>query len=172
MKLFTTTLVAILVLLTHGTVYATGYDSEMNHPSYWGEDCYKIDISGEVYSYTVNNADATKVIVKGGTTNKVYTVGPFTNVTAQTNPRSSKPYGISHVIVCADKVETPSNQPSTGNGVVSDQAATTTRGVQGTTTGKGGGPTELPKTGAFDVATLGIGAVVSMLAGVLSRKRR
>lgn len=89
---------------------ATGYDSAKNQPSYWGNNCYKIE-TGLGATYTAP-AGVTKVIVKGGTDNAVYTSGTFTNLTAPINPNNGKPYGISHVIVCTDTRVTVPETPA------------------------------------------------------------
>lgn len=104
---------AVAAAVTIGSlgVQAQGYDSAKNQPSYWGNNCYKIETGlGVTYSAP---AGATKVVVKGGTDNAVYTSGAFTNLTAPINPNNGKPYGISHVIVCTDEVKTAPVTPQT-----------------------------------------------------------
>lgn len=90
---------------------ATGYDSQLNQLSAWGSTCSKIDMTGQVMTYTpkVPANAIEKVIVKGGTENKVYTTAPFTNLTAPLNPNNGKPYAISHVIVCTKGSEVLAN---------------------------------------------------------------
>ncbi len=99
---------------------SAAYNSELNQPSYWGSTCSKTDMSGEVMTYSVTDPNAVKVVVKGGTENKVYEQAPFTNLTAPINPNNGKPYAISHVIVCykdgTSTTTTPSTTPATNNG--------------------------------------------------------
>lgn len=178
MKLFTTTL--ILALLSFAPVMAGAagsYDSNLNHPSHWGDSCYKINFANTPSTYTVTDSSAVKVIVKGGTTNKVYEDGPFTDLTAQINPRSGKPYGISHVIICADTIDnnTPNDPDRTDDGgIIDDEAVTDTNEqpqVAGTSTVAAGVKT-LPATGAPVVANLVTGTVLSTLAGLIARRRQ
>lgn len=87
------------------------FTPEANKASYWGTSCVKYDsVKSETYTAP---AGATKVIIKGGTMNAIYVSGPFTNLTAATNPSSGKPYGISHVIVCMDKTTATPETPNT-----------------------------------------------------------
>lgn len=110
MKVQTTMLrVATAVILpatfaTNVFAYTTEkFTPEANQAAYWGTSCVKYDdISSESYTAPAN---ATKVIVKGGTLNAVYTSAPFRNLTAATNPKNGKSYGISHVIVCTGSVK-------------------------------------------------------------------
>lgn len=100
-------LALVLTGMVAGSASAkSGYNSDLNQPSYWGNACVKTDMNGEVMTFTAP-AGATKVIVKGGTENAVYTAGPFADLTAPINERSGKPYAISHVIVCNDIVAAP-----------------------------------------------------------------
>lgn len=113
--------VAVVTMVAAGAAThakATGYDSQLNQPSAWGSTCSKIDMTGQVMTYTpkVPANAIEKVIVKGGTENKVYTTAPFTNLTAPVNPNNGKPYAISHVIVCTKDSEvlaTTTTEPKT-----------------------------------------------------------
>lgn len=94
-----------LVFAANSFAYTTqDFTPEANKASYWGTSCVKYE-NIDTPTYTAP-AGATKVIIKGGTLNAIYTDGSFENLTAATNPNSGKPYGISHVIVCAGEVET------------------------------------------------------------------
>jgi hypothetical protein len=97
-----TTIAALLltatVIATIGSVEASA-NPETNHASYWGANCTKTEMRGEVMSFDAP-AGATKVIVKGGTGYKVYDKSPFTGLTSPINQKNGKPYAISHVIVC------------------------------------------------------------------------
>lgn len=130
---------AVTIAATSLTAPASAcHDSSLNQPSTWGSSCVKTDMTGEVMTYTVPT-DASKVVVKGGTENKVYEhVAAGTTVQAATNPKSGKPYAISHVIVCKDSVPvtpTPVDHPTVpqssgaGGGQVSG-ISTTTPGSQ------------------------------------------
>lgn len=79
---------------------------ETNKASYWGANCVKTEMSGEVMTYTAPSGTV-KVIVKGGTGYKVYENGSFVNLTAPINPNNNKPYGISHVIACKGTTPAP-----------------------------------------------------------------
>jgi LPXTG-motif cell wall-anchored protein len=135
------------------SVSATGYDSVLNQPSYWGANCFKTDMNGNVMTYTATGNNIVKVVVKGGTENAVYTNGSYTDLTAPINPRSGKPYGISHVIVCYGQ-STPAVQGTQTTtppkqAVSSTSITVSTPQVLGTTAGKGAvTPAEIPATGA------------------------
>ena len=111
---------AITIAATSATAGSAAYNPELNKPSYWGGTCIKTDMSGESMTYSVDGDNVSKVIVKGGTENKVYTQAPFTNLTAPINPNTGKPYAISHVIVCSDGSTAPaattSTAPTAGQG--------------------------------------------------------
>lgn len=93
---------AITVAVAGASAPASAYDAKLNHPETWGSNCRKIDMPGNVMTYTANGDNVRQVIVKGGTSNKVYSTAPFTNLTSEINPNSGKPYAISHVIICSD----------------------------------------------------------------------
>lgn len=95
------------------------FTPEANQAAYWGTNCVKYeDVKSDTYTAP---ADATKVIIKGGTLNAVYTSGSFTNLTAATNPNNGKPYGISHVIVCVDSTPAPATPVTPVTPVASGQ---------------------------------------------------
>lgn len=166
---------ATVATMSLTNVSAAGVDSTLNHPSYWGDNCVKTEMKGDVKTYTATGDDIVKVIVKGGTENAVYTDGNFTDLTAPVNPKSGKPFDISHVIVCYGTETTPDDEepatPGVGgdnDGVIDtddqDTANTTTAPqVLGTTTGRGGQtPDVLPETGSNSTLfTLIAGLVVS-----------
>lgn len=90
--------------MTSGMVLATNnYNSTQNQASYWGDSCVKTDYANGGLYFSTRDKSVTKVVIKGGTTNKVYTESPFVDLTAENNPNSGKPYDISHVIVCSDE---------------------------------------------------------------------
>lgn len=147
-------------------------------------------MTSEAMSYTAP-AGATKVIVKGGTENAIYTTGSFANLTAPINDRSGKPYAISHVIVCSDVVVTPAtpvkpgtpvhastpskpNEPGKG-GTVAHAAATpaqvTLASADVTAPTAVSVPAELPETGMPGITTvlslLGLGSVTYVLGRIL-----
>lgn len=90
---------------------ASAYDSKLNQTSFWGANCRKVEMPSNVTEYTPAGENISKVIVKGGTTNKVYDKAPFTGLTAVVNPKSGKVYAISHVIVCGDDAAAMPSQP-------------------------------------------------------------
>ena len=90
---------------------ASAYDSKLNQTSFWGANCRKVEMPSNVTEYTPAGENISKVIVKGGTTNKVYDKAPFTGLTAVVNPKSGKVYAISHVIVCSDDAAAMPSQP-------------------------------------------------------------
>lgn len=103
-RTFNTLIVAFITLaMTSGMAIASNYDSAQNKPSYWGNSCVKTDYANGGIYFSTRDKSVTKVVVKGGTTNKVYTESPFVDLTAEINPNSGKPFGISHVIVCSDE---------------------------------------------------------------------
>lgn len=90
-------------LATGASAYTTErFTPEANKASYWGESCTKYDnFGGKTYKYTADNQSVTKVIIKAGTQNTIYTE-KFTDIGA------SDGKAISHVIVCTGEVvETP-----------------------------------------------------------------
>lgn len=108
-----------------GSVAASA-NSQTNHPDYWGNNCVKTEMNGEVMTYNAPSG-AIKVIVKGGTDYRVYDKAPFTNLTAPVNPKNGKNYAISHVIVCSDQkstVLTPANHTSGNNQAKPDHKPT------------------------------------------------
>lgn len=96
---------------TNAFAYTTEkFTPEANQAAYWGTSCVKYDnITTESYTAPANT---TKVIIKAGTVNVIYTAAPFSNLKAGTNPNNGKAYGISHVIVCMGSVKsTPAPTP-------------------------------------------------------------
>lgn len=184
-KLFSFGIIAASVfsLLTGVSASATGYNSELNKPSYWGTNCVKTEMNGNVTTYTATGNNIIKVVVKGGTENAVYTSGNYTNLTAPTNPRSGKPYGISHVIVCYGQTASTPNTPAvqgTQTTTPPKQAisstSTTKRAPQVlcSTTGKGAvTPTVIPETGAKENNyALFAGLVLSALTYAFALRRQ
>lgn len=188
---------ATVAAIPFASVSAAGYDSKLNQPSYWGDNCVKTEVKGDTMTYSVRDEGVVKVVVKGGTENAVYTSGNYTDLTAPVNPRSGKPYGISHVIVCygtqttSEKPapEKPSHpeKPTTPvvggdqNGVIEteDQESSTTKTtpqVLGTSQVKGGvTPEALPETGASantSLLTLLAAIVASGTAYAVALKRQ
>ena len=96
---------AVVVLLT-GVAGAFsypeigGYDSEQNHPSYWGEDCDKTEDALQGPSW-VADVDYRLIVLKSGTDNDL-----FHNVKAWTAVTTASGKDISHVIRCG-KVAPP-----------------------------------------------------------------
>lgn len=164
-------------------VSAAGYDAKLNQPSYWGTNCVKIESPENKQFYTATDTDLVKVVVKGGTENAVYTDGNYTKLTAPINPRSGKPYDISHVIIChgavtPDTPQTPGEvlgdkdkKPTTGR--ISDTAAaTTTPQVLGTSTGKGADmPAEIAATGSNSSLFVLFGLIASAATYIIALRR-
>lgn len=167
--LFATLLSATTVMLGTSNALAGIENPETNKASYWGDNCSKTEISGDVKEYTVTDSGITKVIVKGGTGYIVYEDGNFTNLTAPLNQKNGKTYGISHIIECeggkggpvdptntsepTDPVPTTPTNPVDPEGETENPSPTTPKETTTVTTDAGkGGPTklpaELPKTGA------------------------
>ncbi len=85
---------------------------DTNQASYWGNNCIKTEMYSQVTRYTATG-NVSQVIVKGGTGYRLYTAGPFTNLTAPLNPTNGQNYAISHVIVCYNPATpTPSHTPT------------------------------------------------------------
>jgi hypothetical protein len=188
---------AITIAATNVTAGSAAYNPELNKPSYWGGTCIKTDMTGESMTYSVDGDNVSKVIVKGGTENKVYTQAPFTNLTAPINPNTGKPYAISHVIVCSDGTTAPAATPNTpasvqGGGQVNGQSTTQPKpATPATATPVAGGsgaavpqpavagavdtaaPTEIASTGPESVvaASAGIGGFVYALTHWFRRKK-
>lgn len=101
---------AVLLSVSFSGTVGAAANPQANHPGYWGDTCTKTEMGGEVMKYTAP-ADATKVIVKGGTGNQVYDQAPFTDLTAPVNPKNGKNYAISHVIVCTGAATVAAPQP-------------------------------------------------------------
>jgi hypothetical protein len=155
--MFIRTLIAALLLSTAltGTVSASA-NADANKPGYWGDNCTKTEFNGEVMSYNAP-AGATKVIVKGGTGNKVYSTAPFTNLTAPVNPNNNKPYAISHVIVCTDAVA--------AKPVVQTASAQTVNPVAAVSA-----PASLPNVGSSVGNVLAAGTAAAVLGYLVHRR--
>lgn len=173
MFLRTITAALLLSVTVTGTVGAAA-NPEANQPSYWGTNCTKTEMNGEVMTFTAP-ADATKVVVKGGTGNKVYTEGSFTDLTAPVNPKNGKNYAISHVIVCTDAVVKPAVATTTqpvkpagarGGGQIVTPASTVATPVATQTQA----PLTLPETGA-GVAGMLISVVTALAGGIVTARR-
>ena len=105
---------------------AAGYDASLNDPAHWGSNCRKIDMPGNVMTYTPTGSNIQKVIVKGGTANAEYTKAPFVNLTAPINPKNGQPYAISHVIICEDGSTPASTTPATTTTTTTNSPKATT----------------------------------------------
>ena len=179
--MFLRTLTASLLLsvLLAGTVSAAA-DPAANQASYWGNNCTKTEMNGEA-TFTPASG-ATKVIVKGGTGNQVYTSAPFVNLTAPINPNNNKPYGISHVIVCTDTVTAATrttaqtiastSAPKAGKGsdpTVNTSAPTTSASTAAAASAIGGAgteltvPNELPAVGPAQIIPVLLAAAIASL---------
>ena len=104
-KIINTLITTVMAMaMTSGMVLATNnYNSAQNQASYWGDSCVKIDsYNGGIY-FSTSDESITKIVIKGGTTNKAYAEKPFVNLTAEINPNSGKPFAISHIITCSDE---------------------------------------------------------------------
>lgn len=162
----------LLSVSISGTVGAAA-NPEANKPSYWGTNCTKTEMSGETMTFTAP-AGATKVVVKGGTDNKVYTEGSFTDLTAPVNPKNGKTYAISHVIVCTDAVVKPAVATTTqpvkpagarGGGEIVTPAVVATPVVAQTQA-----PLTLPEAGA-GVAGMLVSMVTALAGGIVTARR-
>lgn len=172
---------ATLLLVSSGSVFAHKPEfASKNQPSYWGDNCYKLEIDGDVKTYTVTDPEAYKVIVKGGTEHKVYDEGPFENLTAAYNKNSGKTYGISHVTICTDQDQssdddhTDNEQPVTpvDDGEV---AGDTDSKPQPSDDAKISPAQTLPETGAPALINALFGGMLSAVAGTtqfLSSRRQ
>lgn len=126
MAVFSAALVGALGVMLAFTLAAS---PEANQPSYWGDDCIKIDEGTGDDSYTADQ-DYRLVVLKSGTVND-----EFYNVKAGQTVSTVSGKDISHIILC-DEEEPPSTTstaptstssvPSTSTTVTSTTAPPTT----------------------------------------------
>ncbi|MDX1766099.1 MAG: hypothetical protein R3313_04070 [Candidatus Saccharimonadales bacterium] len=171
MKFLSLALLAILVSLSPMAVEARA-NPEQNHPDYWGEQCYKTEIEGEIMTFTPSDSNIDKVIIKGGPGNVVYETGPFVDLTAPENDKNGKNYAISHVIVCLADIEDPEDPEDPQDPPEEEDPKEEDPQVEGSNTGKGL-PATLPAAGASNIVTTlaGLGTIFgSTWTWIVTRK--
>ena len=96
-------IVLLIAALATSAAAAPGYDSEQNHPEYWGDDCTKTEdaLQGSRW-YAPVNEGYRLVVLKSGLVNDV-----FENVAAGAALTTVSGKAISHVIVCGSVVVPP-----------------------------------------------------------------
>ena len=89
-------IVLLIAALATSAAAAPGYDSEQNHPEYWGDDCTKTEdaLQGSRW-YTPVNEGYRLVVLKSSTTNDVFHDVPAGAVLTTVSGKD-----ISHVIYC------------------------------------------------------------------------
>ena len=107
-------LVALAALMAMASPALADNTENLNHPSYWGDDCYKISGDFDGARYWVAHHDYRLVVVKGGPTRVVYEgVEAGDELYAPINPNRKRLayYGVSHVIKCRGGYDDPYDPP-------------------------------------------------------------